>query len=155
MTTAAPSRFAAAEFVLSKHKGELPDKREDIRGRHVLDAHGDSLGVVERVILDGGRGHVRLMEVRIHTGFLGLSRRTVPVPVDCIIRMEPESIYINCSKERLEKAPAYDPAHIDRAGVQRIFNHFKCSAYWDESYVAPLFHAHHHTSMHLHHHHAH
>ncbi len=147
------SAAVPSPFILTHRKTVFPDKREDVRGRKVFDMQGHEIGTIARLVLDTEKRHVRLMEVVCRTGFLGLSKRVVMIPVDAVVRIEPDALYIDHSREHAGKSQPCNPDQLDQHAVETICRHYGCAPFWDPAYVAPLFHAHHHTTMHLHHHH--
>jgi hypothetical protein len=138
----------------SDSKTYFADPREDIRGRKVCDAAGHALGSVERLLLDNEHHHVRFLEVWTRTGFLGLHRHLTPIPVDAISRLEPDAVYLERTRQQVDAAPRIeqDPKTLTREVLASLFRHYGYTPYWKESYVAPLFHSHHHTPAHLNHH---
>ena len=140
---------------LSDARTFFADKKQDIRARKVFDSHGHELDVIDGLLLDNDQHHVRFMQVRTRTGFLGLHRHTATIPVDAITRVEPEAVYIDRSRQAVEAAPklVYDPKLLDKRTLQGIYEYYGYAPFWDPFYVAPLFHAHSHTPPHLNHHH--
>lgn len=148
----------------AKHAGELlrlsdertyfADEKEDIRGRKLIDAMGQEMGIVDRLLLDNEKHHVRLLQVRTRTGFLGLHRHTATVPVDAIVRMEADCLYLSKPRATIEVGPkiADDSKLIDEQSLRTLYAYYKVTPWWEAQYVACLFHSHHHTTRHLHHH---
>lgn len=138
----------------SDSKTHFADRREDVRGRRVIDAHGVQVGAVERLILDNEHHHVRFIEVWTRTGFLGLHRRLSPIPVDAIARVEADAVYLERTRQDVEHAPRVeqDATAWTRETLAAMARHFGYTPFWKASYVAPLFHSHHHTPPHLNHH---
>jgi sporulation protein YlmC with PRC-barrel domain len=156
-----PANPAAAKpprplMLLATKRTRFAEGREDIRGRHVYDSHGHDLGIIDTVLMDSETHHVRFMQVRTRTGFLGLHRHTATIPVDLITRVEPEAVYLDRDKHAIETAPKLgesDPS-IDQKAILNLYAHYRLAPFWDPAYVAPLFHSHSHTTKHLHHPHA-
>jgi sporulation protein YlmC with PRC-barrel domain len=140
---------------LSDARTYFADKKQDIRGRKVVDSHGHEIGVIDGLMLDNDQHHVRFMQVRTRTGFLGLHRHTATIPVDAIVRVEAEAVYLGHSKQSVEAGPklVYDPKMLDKRTLQGVYTYYGYAPFWDPFYVAPLFHSHPHPHVsHLHHH---
>ena len=138
----------------SNNRTRFADQREDVRGRRVIDAHGHAVGTIAQLILDNEHNHVRFIEVWTRTGFLGLQRRLSPIPVDAIVRVEADAVYLERTRQDIESAPRVeqDAARLSMEPLAALLRHYGYTPFWKSSYVAPLFHAHHHTPMHLNHH---
>ena len=148
-------RKHAGELVrLSDERTYFADEKEDIRGRKLIDALGQEMGVVDRLVLDNEHHHVRLLQVRTRTGFLGLHRHTATVPVDAIVRMEADALYLSRPRAVVEVGPKVpeDSKQIDKNVLRAVFQYYRATPFWEPHYVACLFLSHHHTTKHLHHH---
>jgi sporulation protein YlmC with PRC-barrel domain len=141
-------------MLLATKRTRFAEDREDIRSRHIYDSQGQDVGIVDAVLMDSETHHVRFMQVRTRTGFLGLHRHTASIPIDLITRVEPDAVYLDRPKQAIETGPklSENTPTLDHAAVKSIYSHYRLSPFWDPAYVAPLFHSHSHTPKHLHHH---
>ncbi len=85
---------------------------EDIRGRMAKDKDGHDLGTIEGLLIDEAERKVRFMEVG-SGGFLGLGESKSLIPVEAILRMTPDAVYIGHTREHVAGAPRYDPELVE------------------------------------------
>ena len=121
----------------------LSDPRMDIRGRTVVDRHGDDIGHVNDLFIDTEENKVRLMEVGAG-GFLGLGERHFLVPVDAITGLDGDKVRINQARDHVVNSPAYDP---NVTSEQRrspdfwepYYGYYGVGPYWGSGYSYPGF----------------
>lgn len=114
---------------------------EDIRGLHVLDTSGQSLGRVDALLVDPKAEKVRLFEVA-HGGFLGMGRERSLIPVGAIARIDGEGVHLLNDSDMVAHAPVYDPELVEteRDGFYSgAYGYFGLVPYWGVGYVHPLF----------------
>jgi len=85
---------------------------EDIRGRMAKDKDGHDLGRIEGLLVDDVERKVRFMEVG-SGGFLGLGESKSLIPVEAIMRMTPDAVFIGHTREHVAGAPRYDPDLVE------------------------------------------
>jgi sporulation protein YlmC with PRC-barrel domain len=134
----ATPKSKVALIKLSDSNLTLSDVTEDIRGRMVLDTTGEEVGEVDDLLVDEQERKVRLLEVS-SGGFLGLGATTFLIPVDAIVRITEDAVYISQARERLAGAPPYDPTLVDERYLSGIYRHYGYSPYWDEAYRYPRY----------------
>ena len=64
----------------------LADPAMDLREREVRDRHGEAVGTVSDLLLDPNDGTVRLLEVTMGGGLLGIGKKRHLVPVERELR---------------------------------------------------------------------
>lgn len=114
----------------------VADRAEDIRGRNVLDMSGEELGEVNDLLIDDRDHKVRFLEVS-SGGFLGLGAKNFLIPVDAIMRITEDAVYINQSRERVASAPSYDPTLVDERYLSEVYGHYGYPPYWGPDYRYP------------------
>jgi sporulation protein YlmC with PRC-barrel domain len=134
----APPKTPAALIKLSDSNLTLTDAAEDIQGRTVLDTTGQEVGEVGDLLVDEQERKVRMLEVS-SGGFLGLGATTFLLPVDAIVRITEDAVYISQARERIAGAPAYDPMLVDERYLSGIYRHYGYSPYWSEGYRYPRY----------------
>jgi CBS domain-containing protein/sporulation protein YlmC with PRC-barrel domain len=116
----------------------LADPAEDIRGRKALDMAADELGEVDDLMIDEREQKVRFLEVT-SGGFLGLGATKFLLPVEAIMRITDDAVYINQSRERVAGAPDYDPTLVDERYVRDVYSHYGYPPYWGPGYEYPSY----------------
>lgn len=124
---------------LSDAKLTVGDRKEDIRGRKVLDKNGDEIGKVDALMIDTREKKVRLLEVE-SGGFLGLGETKVLIPVDAITRITEKNIFINHTREHVAGAPRYDPALVKDEGSKYVglYGYYGYGPFWGANYSYPM-----------------
>ncbi len=126
---------------LSEDTLTLSDPAQDIRGRNVIDRHGDAIGHVSDLFIDKNERKVRLLQVSAG-GFLGLGDRHFLVPVDAVARVSQAEVHIDQTRDKVAKSPAYDPKlsevplHNWWAGY---YGYYGYSPYGSPAYLNPVF----------------
>ena len=119
----------------------LADLNQDIRGRNVVDLHGDAIGHVSDLFIDEDERKVRMLEVR-GGGFLGLGDRHFLVPVDAITNVMRSEVRVNQTREHVVHSPVYDPSLIKLPAVdfwEPFYGYYGLSPYWGTGYLYPGF----------------
>lgn len=86
----------------------VSDPTQDIRGRKVIDQHGEEIGHVSALFIDQEERKVRMLQVAAG-GFLGLGERHFLIPVEAVSKVTPEQVQVNQTRERVVNSPAYNP----------------------------------------------
>jgi sporulation protein YlmC with PRC-barrel domain len=126
----------AALVKLSDTNLTLANRAEDIRGRDVLDTAGEDIGKVDDLLIDEQEQKVRFLQVS-SGGFLGLGATKFLIPVDAIMRMTEDAVYISHARERLAGAPRYDPSLVDERYLSDVYGYYGYSPYWGPDYRYP------------------
>jgi sporulation protein YlmC with PRC-barrel domain len=126
----------AALVKLSDTNLTLANRAEDIRGRDVLDTAGEEIGKVDDLLIDEQEKKVRFLQVS-SGGFLGLGATKFLIPVDAIMRMTEDAVYISQARERLAGAPRYDPSLVDERYLSDVYGYYGYSPYWGPDYRYP------------------
>ena len=86
----------------------VADPAEDVRGRKVVDKHGEEVGEVDDLLVDDREHHVRFLRVA-SGGFLGLGATKFLIPVEAITRISDTTVYVNPTRQYIAGAPGDDP----------------------------------------------
>jgi sporulation protein YlmC with PRC-barrel domain len=126
---------------LSDTELTVANPAEDVRGRKVIAKDGETIGEVSDLIVDNRETHVRFLEVASGSLF-GLGRQKSLIPVDAIIRISDDAVYINQTRQRISDAPPYDPDLIhedvgDESYYGHVYRHYGYLPYWGPGYVYP------------------
>ena len=126
---------------LSNTNLEVTDPAQDVRGYRVVGKDGQDLGEVDDLILDRVETKVRFLEVASGDLF-GLGSAKALIPVDAIIRISDQEVFINRTRQHVAAAPRYDPDLMvrdvgDQGYVGDIYRHYGFLPYWQPGYVYP------------------
>ncbi|MBJ7593556.1 MAG: PRC-barrel domain-containing protein [Candidatus Dormibacteraeota bacterium] len=114
---------------LSDSGQTVANPADDIRGRKVKDKDGKDLGKVDDLLIDQER-KMRFLRVE-HGGFLGVGETKSFIPIDAITRITEDEVHINHSRDRVAKAPRYDPDLVDsRTYYANIYGYYGYVPYW-------------------------
>tara|TARA_R110002020_G_scaffold278358_1_gene493779 strand:- start:1051 stop:2304 length:1254 start_codon:yes stop_codon:yes gene_type:complete len=89
----------------------LPYLASDMIGQQIVNAQGEELGTVDRLVTTGSRNYVILAE----GGFLGMGEREVALPLDSMSVSEGRLLMRGMTDEDIEAMPEFDSA-----GAQEI-----------------------------------
>ncbi len=110
---------------------------EDIRGRKVLDRHGEEIGEVDDLLIDDGENKVRFIQVA-SGGFLGIGKDKTMIPIEAIQEINDDEIHLDRTREDVASAPGYDP---DLAVTQDywggVYGYYGYAPYWGAGYIYP------------------
>jgi sporulation protein YlmC with PRC-barrel domain len=133
------------DLILAKLKDtglSLADRDQDIRGRKVVDLHGEEIGHVSSLFIDQDERKVRMLEIRAG-GFLGFGDRHVLLPVDAITNVTEGEVRVSETRERIVQSPVYDPALVEAPTPQQywepFYGYYGLSPYWGNGYLYPTF----------------
>ncbi|HEY1530205.1 MAG TPA: PRC-barrel domain-containing protein [Galbitalea sp.] len=108
----------------------IADPKADVRGRTVLDNHGEDVGKVDALIIDRAERKVRFLQVAFG-GFLGLGKKNTFIPVEAITGMSPTTVSISSSHAHVSGAPTYDPVFIDDISLfEQTFSYYGVAPFW-------------------------
>lgn len=119
----------------------IADLAEDIRGRKVLDRHGNNIAHISALFVDEQERKVRMLELRAG-GFLGLGERHFLLPVEAITKIAPDEVHVNQTRERIVESRSYDPKLIvapTHAYCDPLYRYYGLMPFWDPSYMYPPF----------------
>jgi sporulation protein YlmC with PRC-barrel domain len=100
----------------------VADKDEDIRGRHVIDKDGHTLGKIDALLIDDKERKVRFFQVE-SGGFLGLGEKKSLIPIDTIVSIDADEVHIDQPGATVAAAP--------------IYGHYGIMPFWGFGYVYP------------------
>ena len=118
---------------LSESDLELQNPAEDVRGRTVVDAYGDAIGVVHELMIDQQYRRVRFIDVRTH-GFVGRGNNVLLIPVEAITRVSNDSVRIDRDVDQVTAAPPCESAEEDCENLERLYDYYGYAPYWTEGY---------------------
>jgi sporulation protein YlmC with PRC-barrel domain len=116
----------------------VQDPAEDLRGRKVLDRHGEELGTVDQLYIDDRERKVRFLQVA-SGGFLGIGQSTVLIPIDAITAVTNDEVRIDQSRERVAGAPPYDPTLAQKPSWPDYYGYYGYAPFWGPGYLYPPF----------------
>ena len=102
---------------------------EDLRGRWLRDDAGAVIGTVEELLIDEPERQGRLLKVS--------GRRLVPV--DAIIRIGPDTVWINRSAAHVAATPALPPRGADQAYLEAVYAQYGYYPFWAPGYAYPSY----------------
>lgn len=117
-------------------RGQTVDgSANDIRGLQVKDKNGEGIGKVTELLVDDRDREVRFLLVE-HGGLLGFNETNTLIPVDAVVKVTENGVFVDQSRDRIASAPGYAPDLIeDRPYQSSIYNHYGFGPYWDEAYA--------------------
>jgi sporulation protein YlmC with PRC-barrel domain len=112
-----------------------PQKATAVIGTDIVNAKGDNLGEVKDVVIDPSTGRVAYAVVAFG-GFLSMGEKLFAVPFNALNYNEDKNEYVlNISKERLEKAPGFDPDQWpmmnDEKWNRDVYAYYQTTPYWE------------------------
>ena len=115
----------------------VADPAEDVRGRTVIDRHGEEIGEVDDLLLDDREHRVRFLRVG-EGGFLGIGEKHFLVPVDAITRIDAAHVHIDRERERLRGAPGYNPELASEPNYYGdVYGWWGYGPFWAPGYAYP------------------
>ncbi len=117
------------------------DDAQDVRGRKLVDQHGETIGHVSALFIDASERKVRMLEVRAG-GFLGLGDKHFLLPADTVTSIDKDSVYVNHTRERILHSPVYNPHLVEaptREYWEPFYGYYGLSPYWGAGYLNPGF----------------
>lgn len=118
---------------------EIARRDEDVRGRKMVDRHGDEIGKVDALFIDESEQKIRFLRVS-SGGFLGIGATKFLIPVDAITRIDDDHVHIDKTREHLVGAPPYEPELVDRREYyQSLYQYYGYPPYWTTGYAYPPF----------------
>jgi sporulation protein YlmC with PRC-barrel domain len=117
----------------------LADPAMDLREREVRDRHGEAVGSVSDLLLDPNDGTVRLLEVTMGGGLLGIGKKRHLVPVEAVAGGDPRTVYIDKPRDVIEATPEYTPADGDDEEAQyaAAYEAYGIAPYWAPAVTTP------------------
>ncbi len=91
----------------------VADPAADVRGRTVVDRHGEEVGRVDDLLVDDRENRVRFPRVG-GSGLLGIGRTHYLAPVDAVVSVDTDRVCIAQERGRMGDLPGYDPELADR-----------------------------------------
>jgi len=112
-----------------------PVKASSIIGTDVVNPKGDNLGDIKEVVIDPRTGKVAYAVVSFG-GFLGMGTKLFAIPFSAFAYdVEKNEYVLDVSKERLEKAPGFDPDHWPKMSEEKwnreVYKYYERAPYWE------------------------
>jgi sporulation protein YlmC with PRC-barrel domain len=114
----------------------LADPGADIRGKHVVDMHGERFGSVKDLMIDDVEHKVRFLKVA-SGGFLGMGETELMVPVEAISTVDEDDVHIDKSREHAAGAPHYDPEVTEDHYWDDLYDYYGYGPYFGPGYMYP------------------
>jgi sporulation protein YlmC with PRC-barrel domain len=117
------------------HFTSQPVKASNVIGTDVINAKGESLGEIKEVVIDPETGRVAYAVVSFG-GFLSMGEKLFAIPFSSF-RYDAENTkyMLNITKERLEKAPGFDPDSwplmTDEKWNREVYKYYERPPYWE------------------------
>jgi len=123
---------------LSETDYTIENPEQDVRGRRVVDRHGDEAGTIDDLFFDVEEKRVRFLRVS-SGGFLGFGESTILVPVDAVVRVDPEQVQIDETGQRIRGAPALEAEVVeDDERIEDVYRYWGYAPFWaGPGYIAP------------------
>ena len=107
----------------------VSDYNQDIRSLKVVDEKGDDLGFIDDLIVDEKDHQVRFIEVN-DGGLLGMGKTITIMPVESIIKLEDNVVYVCHSKECVCGAPKYNPELREQEQFLDFYSYYGYDPFW-------------------------
>lgn len=115
------------------------DPDADVRGRTVVDAHGEEIGKVDDLLVDDREMKVRFLRVGAG-GFLGIGKEHFLVPVEAVAAVDADRVRISRERAALGDVPGYDPELAEApAYYADVYGYWGYGPFWAPGHVYPLF----------------
>lgn len=125
-------------YMLGDRGQTVDGSANDVRGREVKDADGAGMGTMDDLVRDGEEAKVRFLRVD-HGGFLGFGQKQTLIPVDAVIKVTEDAVFVSLDRDRVASAPGYAPDLVDdRAYHSSLYSHFGYETYWGAGYRYPV-----------------
>jgi len=136
--TAAPNPNMALTTLKDTDK-VLADSGQDIRGRDVIAQDGDKIGKVDALLVDAQESKIRFIRVEAG-GFLGIGEKTWLIPVDAIVRIDSDNVYVDQTRQKIVAAPDYNPDAVDNDDeyYPGLYSYYGHGPYWGAGYAYPM-----------------
>lgn len=111
---------------------------QDVRGKQVLDRHGEEIGTVDDLMLDDREGHIRFLQVS-SGGILGFGAKHLLIPTEAVTRIDRDHVHADRTREHLAGAPGYDPELAKQPDYYgSIYNWYGYAPFWAPTAAAPV-----------------
>ena len=112
-----------------------PVKASSIIGTDVVNPEGESLGDIKEVVIDPYTGRVAYAVVAFG-GFLSMGEKLFAIPFSSFdYNTTTQNYSLDVSRERLEAAPGFDPAHwpsmADEKWNREMYRYYDRTPYWE------------------------
>lgn len=107
-----------------------------LEGRKVVSPRGESLGEIEKLVIDPGYGRLTYAIVEVG-GFLGLGEKEVAVPWQALsLAQDGQTFVLDVTRERLKNAPSLDGDQINRVAdldvARSVHAYYGLPPYWSQ-----------------------
>jgi sporulation protein YlmC with PRC-barrel domain len=110
----------------------LSNFAQDIRGAHVIDPNGATIGAISDLYIDERDRDIRMLEISAG-GALGFGHRWYLLPADAIVRVGAGDVHVNQTLERVTPSPAYNPNRLSRPAREYwepFYGYYGFPPYW-------------------------
>ena len=116
---------------------DAPPPGFELRGRPVTDANGETIGLVDDVLVDQQNGAIRFIRI-VETDFGVGSARRYLVPIDAVVRINNARVRLDRDKDQVADAPAYEPDRLESDYLEQLYDYYEYQPYWEPGYVYPM-----------------
>ena len=110
----------------------MTDPPGDIRGRWVIDPHGEELGHIDALLVDDQERKVRFLRIASSGSPVGETRKLL-LPVDAVIAVDDEQVHVNQMGEWVAGSPRYDPRRsYDHDFYDAVYRYYGVTPYWQQ-----------------------
>jgi len=109
---------------------------QDVRGRPVVDRHGDEVGEVDGLMIDEEERRVRFLQVG-SGGVLGLGKKTRLIPVDAVTAVD-DAVHVDTTVSAIAGGPEYDPDLVEAPPFEDYYNYYGVRPFWATGYLPPV-----------------
>jgi sporulation protein YlmC with PRC-barrel domain len=126
-------------YPLSETDQTVADPEADVRGRTVVDRHGDEVGRVDDLLIDDREKKVRFLRIA-EGGFLGMGTSHYLVPVDAVVSVDENRVHIDRERGGMSDVPLYDPELAERTDYYAtVYGWWGAPPFWGPGYRYPGF----------------
>ena len=139
--TGSPAATEGARIVgsdhVDDHSGPGPEvmAASSFEGETVVNAHGETLGEIEEIMLDVRSGRIAYAVMSVG-GMLGIGEKYFAIPWHAItMDTDNKRFILDVDKDRLKNAPGFDkehwPAMADRRWAGEVHGFYGTRPYWE------------------------
>jgi len=116
--------------LLSDTGRTVADPSQDVRGLAVRDVSGESLGMVDDLLVDADADRVRMLRIT-HGGLLGFGAEVSLLPIEAMTKLDEDELVVDQTRDRVASAPVYDPELTDQSGYyDHLYGYYGYVPYW-------------------------
>ncbi len=114
----------------------VANPEEDLRGHRVVDPDGEEIGHVANMLVDHDEEQVRILEIGAG-GVLGLGETKFLIPVEAVLRVEEDTVYVGHPLARVLDAPRYEPEVLPEPDWDALYGYYGLAPFWSPTVMVP------------------